>query len=132
MVGGIVVILTMNSLVLSVFERTAEIGTMRAIGARRGFIRGLFIIETITLTLISGIAGILLGLGAVAFLDRAAIQFNNQILALVFGGSSLHPAVSSTNIALSGAASLILGTVAWLYPVRLALRIPPVRAIQAT
>ena len=132
MVGGIVVILTMNSLVLSVFERTAEIGTMRAIGARRTFIRGLFIIETITLTLISGIAGILLGMGVVAFLDRAAIRFNNQILALVFGGSSLHPAISSGNIALSCVACLILGTVAWLYPVRLALRIPPVRAIQTT
>jgi putative ABC transport system permease protein len=132
MVGGIVVILTMNSLVLSVFERTAEIGTMRAIGARRTFIRGLFIIETITLTLISGIAGILLGMGAVAFLDRAAIRFNNQVLSLVFGGSSLHPAISSGNIALSCIACLILGTVSWLYPVRLALRIPPVRAIQTT
>ncbi|MFI5369332.1 MAG: ABC transporter permease, partial [Spirochaetia bacterium] len=132
MVGGIVVILTMNSLVLSVFERTAEIGTMRAVGARRSFIRGLFVIETITLTLISGIAGVLLGLGAVAMLDRVAIRFNNQILALVFGGSSLHPAVSSGNIVLSCVASLILGTVACLYPVRLALRIPPVRAIHAS
>jgi ABC-type antimicrobial peptide transport system permease subunit len=57
------------------------------------------------------------------------LRFNNQILALVFGGSSLHVAISNGNIALSFAASLILGTVAWVYPVRLALRIPPVRAI---
>jgi putative ABC transport system permease protein len=129
MVGGIVLILTMNSLVMSVFERTAEIGTMRAIGARRGFIRGLFIVETIALTLVSGVTGILLGSGAVAFLDRVSLQFNNQILVLVFGGTSLHPAVSNGNIAMSVVASLILGTVAWVYPVRLALRIPPVRAI---
>ncbi len=129
MVGGIVVILTMNSLVMSVFERTGEIGTMRAIGARRGFIRGLFIVETLALTLISGFAGILLGSAGVAFLDRAALRFNNQVLALVFGGSSLHVAISNGNIALSFLASLILGTVAWVYPVRLALRIPPVRAI---
>jgi putative ABC transport system permease protein len=119
----------MNSLVMSVFERTGEIGTMRAIGARRGFIRGLFIVETLALTLISGFAGILLGSAGVAFLDRAALRFNNQILALVFGGSSLHVAISNGNIALSFLASLILGTVAWVYPVRLALRIPPVRAI---
>jgi putative ABC transport system permease protein len=131
MVGGIVVILTMNSLVMSVFERTGEIGTMRAIGARRGFIRGLFIVETFTLTLISGVAGILLGSGAVALFNKAGLQFNNQILSLVFGGSSLHVGISSGNIALSIVASLILGAVAWVYPVRLALHIPPVRAIHA-
>ncbi len=129
MVGGIVVILTMNSLVMSVFERTGEIGTMRAIGARRGFIRGLFIVETLALTLISGVTGILLGSLGVALLDKAGLRFNNQILSLVFGGSSLHVAISNGNIVLSCAASLILGTVAWVYPVRLALRIPPVRAI---
>jgi putative ABC transport system permease protein len=131
MVGGIVIILTMNSLVMSVFDRTAEIGTMRAIGAPRGFIRGLFVVETVTLTLISGVTGVLLGSGAVALLDRVGLRFNNEILSLVFGGTSLHPAISSGNIALAFAASLLLGTVAWLYPVRLALRIPPVRAIQA-
>jgi ABC-type lipoprotein release transport system permease subunit len=129
MLGGIVVILTMNSLVMSVFERTGEIGTMRAIGARRGFIRGLFIVETIALTFTAGVTGILLGSGAVAFLDRAGLQFNNQILDLVFGSTSLHPAISNGNIALSFVASLFLGAVAWVYPVRLALRIPPVRAI---
>jgi len=130
MVGGIVVILTMNSLVMSVFERTAEIGTMRAIGARRGFIRWLFIVETQALTLIAGVTGILLGSGAVAFLDRVGLQFHNQILTLVFGGTSLHTAISNGNIVLSFVASLVLGAVAWVYPVRLALRIPPVRAIQ--
>ena len=61
MVGGIVLILTMNSLVMSVFERTGEIGTMRAIGAPRGFIRGLFVVETGALTMLSALAGILLG-----------------------------------------------------------------------
>ncbi len=39
------------------------------------------------------------------------------------------PATSSGNFALSFVASLVLGAVAWVYPVRLALRIPPVRAI---
>jgi putative ABC transport system permease protein len=132
MVGGIVLILTMNSLVMSVFERTSEIGTMRAIGAQQAFIRGLFIVETTSLTLISGAAGILLGAAAVVALDRASLQFTNQILILLFGGTSLHPVVSSGNIALSAIASLVLGTVAWVYPVRLALRIAPIRAIHST
>ena len=132
MLGGIVLILTVNSLVMSVFERTAEIGTMRAIGAPRGFIQQLFIIETCALTLVSGAVGILLGLAAVIFLDRVPVHLGNQILVLLFGGASLHPVVSIGNIGLSAGVSLVLGMIAWAYPVRLALRIQPVRAIQAS
>jgi putative ABC transport system permease protein len=132
MLGGIVLILTMNSIVMSVFERRGEIGTMRAIGAPRGFVQRLFIVETCALTLVSGAAGVLCGLGAVALLNRVPVHFRNQILMLLFGGSTLHPVVSGWNIAMSIAASFVLGMIAWVYPVRLALRIQPVRAIQAS
>ena len=108
MVGGIVLILTMNSLVMSVFERTGEIGTMRAIGAPRGFIRGLFVVETGALTMLSALAGILLGSAGVALLDRAPLQFNNQILVLLFGGAALHPSISGSNILVSVLAALVL------------------------
>jgi putative ABC transport system permease protein len=132
MLAGIVLILTMNSLVMSVFERTAEIGTMRAIGAQRNFVQKLFIVETCTMTIASGIGGVLLGLLAVGLLDRAPLQFRNQILVLLFGGSSLHPGISIWNILLSVCAAFVLGLIAWVYPVRLALRIQPVRAIHAS
>ena len=132
MVGGIVLILTINSLVMSVFERTAEIGTMRAIGAQRGFVRSLFVVETTVLTMISGVVGIVLGMAGVATIDRLPFHFSNQILVLLFGGTFIHPAVSAGNFVISLIASLVLGTVAWIYPVRLALGIQPVRAIHAT
>jgi putative ABC transport system permease protein len=132
MLAGIVLILTMNSLVMSVFERTAEIGTMRAIGARRGFVQSLFIVETCIMTLASGIAGVLLGIMAVGLLDRISLQFRNQILVLLFGGASLHPGISGGNIVVSIIAAFVLGLIAWVYPVRLALRIQPVRAIRAS
>jgi ABC-type lipoprotein release transport system permease subunit len=132
MLGGIVLILTINSLVMSVFERTAEIGTMRAIGAQRGFIRGLFVVETSALTILAGIGGVLLGSGVVLLLSKAPIHFTNQILILLFGGDSLQPAISGSNVAVSLIASVILGAFAWIYPVRLALRIQPVRAIHAS
>ena len=131
MVGGIVLILTINSLVMSVFERTGEIGTMRAIGAQRGFIRGLFVVETSALTVVSALAGVLLGSALVLILDRIGLQFNNQLLMLLFGGNRLHPDISGGNILVSVIAAVVLGVIAWVYPVRLALRIPPVRAIQA-
>jgi len=132
MLGGIVLILTINSLVMSVFERTSEIGTMRAIGARRGFVQRLFIVETSALTLISGVAGMLAGFVLVAVLDHVPLKLTNQILVLLFGGTSLHPGISAWNALVSVLAALVLGLVAWIYPVRLALRIQPVRAIHAS
>jgi len=132
MLGGIVLILTMNSLVMSVFERTSEIGMMRAIGAQRGFVQRLFIVETSALTLFSGFTGMLAGLALVAILNRVPLKLSNQVLVLLFGGTSLHPGISGWNAAISVLAAVVLGLVAWIYPVRLALRIQPVRAIHAS
>ncbi len=132
MLGGIVLILTMNSIVMSVFERTAEIGTMRAIGAPRRFVQGLFILETCALTVISGIAGVLLGFAIVVFMNRVPLQLKNQMLVLLFGENSLHPVVTLWNLVVSAGSSVVLGLIAWAYPVRLALRIQPVRAIRAS
>jgi putative ABC transport system permease protein len=131
MLGGIVLILTINSLVMSVFERVPEIGTMRAIGAQKGFIRGLFVLETGALTLVAGAAGIGLGSIVVLLMNRIPLHFTNQILILLFGGTSLQPSVSGLNVMVSLISSIVLGAIAWAYPVRLALQIQPVRAIHA-
>jgi putative ABC transport system permease protein len=132
MLGGIVLILTINSVVMSVFERTAEIGTMRAIGAQKEFIRGLFVVETGTLTLFAGAVGILLGLIAVFLLNIVPLHLTNQILVLLFGGNSLQPSISLFNIVISLVASVILGLFAWIYPVRLALKVQPIRAMHSS
>ncbi len=94
LLGGIAVILTVNSVVMSVFERTPEIGTMRAVGAQKDFVRKLLLLETCTLTLVSGLAGILLGVVIVGIVGRVPFHFHNEILILLFGGTALHPSVS--------------------------------------
>ena len=132
LLGGIAVILTVNSVVMSVFERTPEIGTMRAVGAQKGFVQGLLLIETCTLTLTSGIVGILLGAVMVAAVRRVPLHFHNQILVLLFGGTRLHPSISLENLLISVLSSVVIGLLAWVYPVRVALRIQPVRAIHAS
>ena len=56
----VVFIIIMNTMVISVLERTGEIGTMRAIGANKSFVRKLFFCESITLTLGAEIVGTIL------------------------------------------------------------------------
>ncbi len=69
LVGGIGV---MNIMLASVSERTREIGIRRAVGASRGDIVAQFLTESVLMTLIGGIIGVLLGVGAVCLISMAA------------------------------------------------------------
>ena len=51
-----------NTLIISIIERTGEIGTMRALGAEKSFIRSIFLSETLVLNVAASLAGIVIGL----------------------------------------------------------------------
>lgn len=112
-VGGVGV---MNIMLVSVTERTAEIGVRRAVGARRRDILIQFLIEAIVLTTLGGAIGIALGLGF-AFLVRFIVNFP--------------AAVPAWTIASGLITSMSVGLAAGVYPALRAARLDPAAAIRS-
>jgi putative ABC transport system permease protein len=112
-VGGIVV---MNIMLVSVTERTKEIGIRKAIGARRKDILTQFLIEAVTVTAIGGAIGVLTGFG-LAYLIAALIGFPLLI--------------SVASAALGVGVSSIVGIVSGLWPAWRAARLDPIEALRA-
>jgi putative ABC transport system permease protein len=112
-VGGIVV---MNIMLVSVTERTKEIGIRKAVGARQRDIRTQFLIEAVMVTAIGGVVGVLTGFG-VAWLIALAIGFP-----LLF---SIWSAVLGVSM------SSIVGIISGLWPAWRAARLDPIEALRA-
>jgi len=111
LVGGIGV---MNMMLVSVTERTGEIGIRKAVGAKRQDILWQFLIEAGALTGLGGIIGILLGLGAA------------QVVSLLTG---LPVSLSPVYISLAVAFSVAIGMFFGLYPALRASKLNPINAI---
>lgn len=122
-IGAVLVI--MNALVISVLERSYEIGTMRGIGAGKPFISMLFISESMILTLAASTIGIILGV-MISLAFSGGIALENDLLITMFGGDRLQPAVTIKNILMHFAGAAVVGALSWIYPVSIAVKIQPV------
>jgi putative ABC transport system permease protein len=111
-VGGISI---MNIMLVSVTERTREIGLRQAVGARRRDVRNQFLTEAITLCLLGGLAGIVLG-------SLAALAIAN------LAGWPVHvsPIAAVVAVAFAGAVGVFFG----FYPARKASRLDPIEALR--
>ncbi|HHT26671.1 MAG TPA: ABC transporter permease [Firmicutes bacterium] len=130
-VAVVAVIIIMNTLVISITERIAEIGTMRAIGAQRSFIRKMVMLETVMITGIFGGIGVLSGGVILAILRVIGIEAPNMFFKVLFGGDVLQPVLSPGSVVMSLAAVTVISLVASSYPVSIALQIQPVKAMQS-
>ncbi|MFA5852376.1 MAG: ABC transporter permease [Spirochaetales bacterium] len=129
-VAVIVIMITMNVLVVSISERVPEIGTLRALGAKKQFIRRMILLETTFLAVIAGAFGLLLGYAILLLMKKSGIAAPNLFFEAIFAGKNLVPVIS-----LSGAIKAFLwifgmSILSSLYPIALALRIKPVVAMQ--
>ncbi|MBN1834646.1 MAG: ABC transporter permease [Spirochaetales bacterium] len=129
-IAVVAVIIIMNTLVISVIERTTEIGTMRALGAHKGMVRWMFVLETASISLVFGLVGIALGAGIIGILNLTGIPAPNPFFEILFGGKVLHPLLPLSAVLYALLVIIAIGVLASLYPVAIALRIQPVRAIQ--
>lgn len=126
------VIIIMNTLVISVTERITEIGTMRALGAQKRFIRRMIAWETVMTSGIFGLLGVALGCVILWILNVTGIEAPNVFFEILFGGKVLHPVPSLSSIVASLVVVIMIGVVASLYPVSIALKTKPVKAMQGS
>jgi putative ABC transport system permease protein len=122
-VGGIGII---NIMLVSVTERTREIGIRMAIGARRRDIRNQFLIEALVLCVVGGLIGMLLGI----FIGWLMVGVLISSIATGGGGSSVPLVVTPTTLILPIAVSACVGLVFGLYPAIRASRLDPITAIR--
>ncbi len=112
LVGGIGV---MNIMLVSVSERTREIGIRLAIGARSADILAQFLVEAVTLSTIGGVAGLALGVGAGTVLGRA-MEWNVRF----------SPTAAVIAFATSGGIGVVFG----FFPARRAAQLDPITALR--
>lgn len=130
LVAIVAVIIIMNTLVISVIERTPEIGTMRALGAHKGFIRRLFTLEIMTISIVFGLIGIAAALLILGIVTLIGIKAGNPFVELLFAGPVLKPVIDPIRILFIWAMVILIGMVANTYPLRLALKVAPIKAMQ--
>jgi putative ABC transport system permease protein len=123
------IIAAVNILLISVFKRNREIGTLRAIGAGDGYIRSLVLGENLILACIAGGLGILAGFWFIHAVNNAAIVIPNDLISSLLGGSVLTLHFIPPVAGISFGVAVFLGLAASVFPVETAVRIDPIVAV---
>lgn len=127
----VALVIIINSLLMATTERIREIGTIRAVGAQRGFVVRMFAVEAAVTAFLFGTIGVLLGVATVLAAGAAGVPATSELQFFIYGGTHLHPQLDGDHLLV--AFILILGVtlLSSLVPAWIASRIPPVAAMQA-
>lgn len=131
MIFVVALIVINNAMMMAALQRVHEIGTMRAIGAQRGFVRWMIITETLLLGTTFGSLGALASVLLMRYLGHAGLPAISDEMHFFFSGPRLFPSISAANLIAGYVMVLGVSVLSTLYPAILATRVSPVKAMQA-
>jgi len=123
------VIIAANALLLSILERTGEIGTLRAMGAGKARIAAMISIESLLVIFLSAVVGITAGYLALTGINAVELVIDNPYITILFGGKPLNGQLTIPLVFAHLAAALLLTLLSMIYPLKRALSIQPVKAM---
>lgn len=113
-----------NIMFIVIKDRTREIGVRKAIGAPPGSIIGLFLQESILITLVAGYIGLITGIGVIEFIKWSLVEFNIEAPYFRDPDIDIFTAVTATIIL------VISGAIAGYFPARKAAKVNPIVALR--
>jgi ABC-type lipoprotein release transport system permease subunit len=131
---AIIAVVVANTLLMSVFERTREMGILAALGMKGWQIMAMFVLESATLGAIGVILGVLLGSLGVYYLASEGIHIGdmaNMVSAEIGYGETMYAAFQWSDTAVLSAVCWIIMLLASLYPAWFATRKEPIDALRA-
>lgn len=121
---------TMNALIMAVFERTREIGILAAIGMKGRRIMAMFLAESSLLAIGGVILGVILGLLVVAYFTRYGFYIGNMGVTGILIANTIYTKLTVQDTVSLVIMSLIITLLAGLYPAFIAARMLPVDALR--
>jgi ABC-type antimicrobial peptide transport system permease subunit len=115
-----------NTMIMSIYERTREIGVMKVLGAELKDIKRLFLFEAGLIGLLGGLVGIVLSIGISKLINNIGFNFMNG----GYGDASSISVIPLWLIGLSLVFSILVGVLSGYYPARRAMRLSALEAIR--
>ncbi|GHU41536.1 hypothetical protein FACS1894190_09760 [Spirochaetia bacterium] len=127
-VTGVIAII--NIMLIAVFKRAREIGTLCAIGASDFYIRMLILTENLITGFLAGIFGLVAGFVLLSAVNSLQISINNNLIAGLLGARVLSIKILPQTALLSFLLAELVSLLASVYPVETAVRIEPITALR--